>query len=158
VVDLDLAKFFDRVNHDILMSRVAGKVKDKRVLHLIRSYLFGKLFVNFSPAASNKAVKSIRETMREWRLHLRSDKSPEDLAGMFNSVIRGWINYFKSYYKSAMSPTFQHLDRILARWAMRKYKKLKGHQRRAVHWLARIAREQPKLFAHWQLLQKVAEQ
>ncbi len=39
VVDADLEKFFDRVNHDILMSRVAGEVKDKRVLKLIRSYL-----------------------------------------------------------------------------------------------------------------------
>ena len=39
VVDLDLAQFFDRVNHDILMSRVARRVKDKRVLHLIRRYL-----------------------------------------------------------------------------------------------------------------------
>jgi len=39
VVDLDLEKFFDRVNHDILMSRVARCVKDKRVLKLIRRYL-----------------------------------------------------------------------------------------------------------------------
>jgi RNA-directed DNA polymerase len=39
VVDLDLEKFFDRVNHDILMSRVARKVKDERVLKLIRRYL-----------------------------------------------------------------------------------------------------------------------
>lgn len=39
VVDMDLEKFFDRVNHDILMSRVARKVKDKRVLQLIRLYL-----------------------------------------------------------------------------------------------------------------------
>src|SRR5271157_3673912 len=39
VVDLDLEKFFDRVNHDVLMSRVARKVKDKRVLRLIRGYL-----------------------------------------------------------------------------------------------------------------------
>ena len=39
VVDLDLEKFFDRVNHDILMSRVARKVEDKRVLRLIRRYL-----------------------------------------------------------------------------------------------------------------------
>ena len=39
VVDLDLEKFFDRVNHDILMSRVARKVSDKRVLGLIRRYL-----------------------------------------------------------------------------------------------------------------------
>jgi len=44
VVDIDLAQFFDRVNHDILMSRVAGKIKDKRVLHLIRRYLQAGLF------------------------------------------------------------------------------------------------------------------
>lgn len=44
VVDIDLAKFFDRVNHDILMSRLARKVKDKRVLHLIRRYLQAGLF------------------------------------------------------------------------------------------------------------------
>ena len=39
VVDLDLAQFFDRVNHDLLMSRVAKEVADKRVLKLIRAYL-----------------------------------------------------------------------------------------------------------------------
>jgi len=39
VVDMDLEKFFDCVNHDVLMARVARKVKDKRVLKLIRRYL-----------------------------------------------------------------------------------------------------------------------
>ena len=39
VVDLDLEKFFDKVNHDVLMSRIARKVEDKRVLRLIRRYL-----------------------------------------------------------------------------------------------------------------------
>jgi RNA-directed DNA polymerase len=39
VVDLDLEKFFDRVNHDVLMARVARRVKDKRILRLIRRYL-----------------------------------------------------------------------------------------------------------------------
>jgi RNA-directed DNA polymerase len=39
VVDMDLEKFFDRVNHDILISRIARRVKDKRVLTLIRRYL-----------------------------------------------------------------------------------------------------------------------
>ena len=39
VVDMDLEKFFDRVNHDILMSLVARRVKDKRILLLIRRYL-----------------------------------------------------------------------------------------------------------------------
>lgn len=39
LVDIDLEKFFDRVNHDILMSRVARRVSDKRVMRLIRRYL-----------------------------------------------------------------------------------------------------------------------
>ena len=39
VVDMDLEKFFDLVNHDVLMARVARRVKDKRVLGLIRRYL-----------------------------------------------------------------------------------------------------------------------
>jgi RNA-directed DNA polymerase len=39
VVDLDLEKFFDRVNHDILMGRIARRIGDKRVLRLIRAYL-----------------------------------------------------------------------------------------------------------------------
>lgn len=39
MVDLDLEKFFDRVNHDVLMSRVARRVEDKRLLKLIRAFL-----------------------------------------------------------------------------------------------------------------------
>lgn len=39
VVDLDVEKFFDRVNHDVLMARVARRIKDKRFLKLIRSFL-----------------------------------------------------------------------------------------------------------------------
>jgi group II intron reverse transcriptase/maturase len=39
VVDLDLEKFFDRVNHDILMGRLSRRIEDKRMLRLIRAYL-----------------------------------------------------------------------------------------------------------------------
>ena len=46
VVDIDLSKFFDRVNHDRLMARLATRVRDKRVLKLIRAYLNSGIMVN----------------------------------------------------------------------------------------------------------------
>ena len=46
VVDIDLEKFFDRVNHDMLMARVAREMKDKRVLKLIRAHLNSGVMVN----------------------------------------------------------------------------------------------------------------
>ncbi len=71
---------------------------------------------------------------------------------MFNCCIRGWINYYGRYYKSALYPTLRRTDIFLARWAYRKFKSLRGHEWRARHWLERIARRQPRLFAHWGLL------
>ena len=113
----------------------------------------GAYFVSFSPAVSRGAAKRIRQEMRRsWRLPRRTDKALTDLAHMFNPVIRGWIGYFGHYHKSALYPVFRHLNLTLGWWAMRKYKRLKGHRRRAEHWLGRIARRQPTLFAHWQLL------
>jgi hypothetical protein len=52
------------------------------------------LGVSFSPAISTKALTAIRQTVRSWSMHRRSDKTLDDLAGMFNSHIRGWINYY----------------------------------------------------------------
>ena len=46
VVDVDLEKFFDRVNHDILMARLAGHIADKRVLRLVRRYLQAGILVH----------------------------------------------------------------------------------------------------------------
>jgi RNA-directed DNA polymerase len=54
----------------------------------------GKVGVSFSPAASDKALKEIRQTVRGWSLHERSDKALDDLVRMFNVHIRGWIKYY----------------------------------------------------------------
>jgi RNA-directed DNA polymerase len=113
---------------------------------------WGKYFINFSPAVSNQAATKMRREMRRWRLHLRSDKALDDLAHMWNPVLRGWINYYGRFYKSALHRVFRHLNRTLIRWASRKYKRLRGHQRRAEYWLGRVARREPRMFAHWHLL------
>jgi RNA-directed DNA polymerase len=98
-----------------------------------------RFFVNFSPALSSKAAKSIRKAIRNWKIHLMSDKSIFDLSMDANPVIRGWINYYGMYYKSALHPIFNQLNRALIKWAMRKYKRLRNRQRKAYHWLGRIA-------------------
>ena len=49
----------------------------------------GKYFINFSPAVSRNAGKVMSQEARRWKLHLRSDKSLEDLSRMFGPVIRG---------------------------------------------------------------------
>jgi len=110
---------------------------------------YGKYFMNFLPAMSNKAVKWIGRKMRKWKLHLWSCRSIEELASMFNPVIRGWINYYGKFYKTKLYPVFKQLNMILIRWAMRKYKKLRRHQKRASHWLRRISKRDCVLFVHW---------
>lgn len=111
----------------------------------------GKCFVNFSPAISQRATKEISKTIRQWKLHLRSDKSLEDLAHMFNAVVQGWVNYYGRFYPSAMYPVLRHIEDNLVQWACRKHKRLRCHKTRAAHLLGRIAKDERNLFVHWKL-------
>lgn len=112
---------------------------------------YGKYFINFTPAVSNKAKKAMRQNIRGWRMHLKPDKTLEDLSRMFNPIIRGWINYYGRFYKSEMYAVYRHIDRALVRWVRKKYKRLQNHQRRATYWLGGVAKREPKLFTHWQM-------
>ena len=112
---------------------------------------WGKTFVNFTPAISRKAANRIRKEIRSWKIHLRSDKSLTDLAKMFNKQVQGWVNYYGSYYKSAMYPFLKNIERFLIRWVTRKYKRYQRHKRRAKYWLGRVRKREPNLFVHWRL-------
>jgi RNA-directed DNA polymerase len=118
----------------------------------------GEVFVSFLPAVSAYAAKAIRRTIRSWRIHRMADKSIFDLSRMFNPIIRGWVNYYGHFYKSALYPILNQLNGSLQRWAMRKYKKLYRRRRRAFYWFGRIAKQMPYLFAHWQLVRQSAGQ
>jgi RNA-directed DNA polymerase len=110
----------------------------------------GVFFVSFLPGVSGKAAKAIVVEMRRWRIHRKSDKSLEDISRMYNRVVRGWVNYYGRYYKSALVSVLKCLNRRLVRWAQTKYKRYRS-QRRATRWLRAIARQHPDWFAHWRL-------
>ena len=109
----------------------------------------GHHFVSFLPAVSKDAVKAMSREVRSWHLARRSDKTLDDLARMFNSIVQGWINYYGRFYKSGLLSFLRRLNRHLARWACRKFKRLRRRERRAMAWLAEVARRAPRLFAHW---------
>jgi len=106
---------------------------------------------SFLPAASPQALKRISPTVRSWALHHRSDRSLQDLAQIYNPCIRGWITYYGSFYRTRLRPTLKRIDLYVIRWSRRKFKRLRRKTKGARDWFDRIRREQPTLFAHWQL-------
>lgn len=113
---------------------------------------WGRFFVSFLPAISAKAAKSIRQTIREWRMaSTRNNQQLEDLARTFNSTMWGWANYYGRFYRSKLLQVLRHFNEALAAWVRRKYKRFRRRERASMHWLGRIARREPKLFVPWQL-------
>lgn len=109
----------------------------------------GKRFMSFLPAASREAQKELLRKVREKRLRQHVGAKLEAVADALNPTLRGWLNYFRHFYSSALNGVYWQIDRRLMRWARTKYR---WHYRRAVNWLKRLKLQQPRLFAHWALL------
>jgi len=109
----------------------------------------GKVRTGFTPAVSRQATTAMRQSLRRRRLSLRSDLSLGSLAEYLAPRIRGWMAYYCRFRGSEFQPVADHVDRVIVRWAMRKYKRLRGHKHRAFAWLARAKRRFPALFPHW---------
>jgi RNA-directed DNA polymerase len=109
-------------------------------------------FMSFSPAMSAKAKKAKSKQIREWRLIRRSGTDLSDLAEEINPQVRGWINFYGAFYRSELYSIAARIDRHLVRWAMRKFKRLRGKPQRAWDRINAARQRQPRLFAHWHLL------
>jgi RNA-directed DNA polymerase len=107
------------------------------------------IFVNFSPAVSSSALKSMCAEIRRVGIRNRTELSLEDIARWYNPIIQGWLNYYGKYYPSALYRVLRCFNLTLVAWAMKKYKRLKGRKTRAAQFLEKIAEERPRLFAHW---------
>jgi RNA-directed DNA polymerase len=115
----------------------------------------GKAWISFLPAVSAAAMKRMKSQIREWDIPRQTSVSLNVLAQRYNAVMRGWLNYYGRFYKSAMRRVYDHFDRRLIAWARRKYRKLAEHSRRATRWLKQMVYRQPRLFFHWLAFGKV---
>ncbi|WP_329142536.1 group II intron reverse transcriptase/maturase [Streptomyces sp. NBC_01456] len=108
----------------------------------------GENFTSFLPAISKDAKKKISREVRSWRLHRKTQFTFTELAQRINPVVRGWMQYFGAFCRSALYPLLQRINAYMLRWVRRKYKRLRAFKKAHRCW-KRVIRQYPRLFAHW---------
>jgi RNA-directed DNA polymerase len=83
----------------------------------------GQIFTSFTPAISPEALKAKSQTVRGWRIHMRTGTSLDELAKAINPIVAGWINYYGLFGRKMLSQLLRHVNTYLTRWARRKYKR-----------------------------------
>lgn len=117
---------------------------------LVRSK-HGKTFVSFTPAISNRSIKSIRSKIKEWKLHKKTNWTLNEIAQIMNPITRGWFNYYGSFNKAKLYCIKEYIDLYLVKWAMGKFKKYEHRKMKAANWVGNLSKTQRDLFSHWQL-------
>ncbi len=108
----------------------------------------GRKFTSFLPAISKDALNKISAQVRSWRLQLRTGSTFADLAREINPVVRGWMNYYGAFYRSALYPLLTRINAYLLRWVRNKYRRLRGHKKARDAWNG-VTKRHPRFFAHW---------
>ena len=132
-MDVDLAKFFDEVNHDILMVRIAEKVQDKNILHLIRRYLQAGIMKdgvvwnrgkgrpqggNLSPLLSNIMLDVLDKELEkrgltfcryadDCNIYVRSERAGQRVMASMTKFIEGRLKLKVNAEKSAVARPWQ---------------------------------------------------
>lgn len=112
----------------------------------------GSLFRKMTPGASKKALKRIVAEIKSWKIHRSTTEEIQEFAWRHNATIRGWIGYYgKFWYRNFSYRLWTALQSRILKWIKAKYRK---SNKRARRYLAHVQAENPKLFAHWYLLQE----
>jgi len=110
---------------------------------------YGRLFTGFNPSVSRSALKRMNQAIRKLNINQRTPLKLNDLAARLNPMVRGWITYYGAFYPEPLKRFLVRIELRLGRWARNKYKRLRGHKRRAWSWLKQVRGVFPKLFVHW---------
>jgi group II intron reverse transcriptase/maturase len=108
----------------------------------------GRQFSSFNPAISKQALKKISTEVRSWRLDHRTGDDLADLARYVNPIVRGWMQYYGAFYRSAIYQLLSRINAYLVRWIRKKYKRFRA-KKKAIQCWRRIVERCPRMFAHW---------
>jgi RNA-directed DNA polymerase len=108
----------------------------------------GEVFTSFLPAISAEALKKLGKEVRRWQLHRRTRLSEADIAKVINPVIRGWMQYYGAFYRSALYPLLARINTYLIRYLRKKFRRLRPWKKAKAAW-DRAVRQRPRFFAHW---------
>jgi len=101
---------------------------------------------------SAEAKKAKCTQIRGWHLNRRTGMDLSGVARDINPQVRGWINYYGAFYRSELYSLAKRIDEHIVRWAIQKFKRLRGKPTKAWAWLEAVQQHQPRLFAQWHLL------
>ena len=109
----------------------------------------GTVFNGFLPAVSKDAMKKMNRAVHSWRLHRWTSLSLNELAAWINQIVRGWVDYYGRYYRTALRPLLRRINAYILRWARKKYKRLRAFKR-AMAWWNGVVKRDSALLSHWQ--------
>jgi hypothetical protein len=108
----------------------------------------GNVFTGFGPAASKDAIKKMSEQVKSWRLHALTGHTIGEIARAINPVIRGWMQYYGTFYRTELYPLLRRINSFLVRWMRKKYRRLRPFKKAHEAW-KRVTSQYPRCFAHW---------
>jgi len=107
-----------------------------------------KTFTSFAPAISKDALNKISGEVRRWRLHRKTGQTFAELARWVNPIVRGWMQYYGAFHRSALYYLLARINSYLVRWLRKKFKRLKSFKKVKAAW-QRVTSQYPNTFAHW---------
>ena len=113
----------------------------------------GKLFLGYDCAISISSRKRIADKLEALDVKKLSFKSIVGVAQYLNPMIRGWVHYYGKFKMYELTKVFRLLSRRLVWWARKRYKRYKTSIRKAYKWLARVRKQYPTMFYHWNFSQ-----
>ncbi len=114
----------------------------------------GQMMLGFNPAVSKDALKEMGARVRSWRLHRCTNLTEKDLARWINPIVRGWMQYYGAYYRSALYPLLGRINAYLVRWLRNKYERLRRRKKAQKAWENAVALR-PSFFSHWRWVPSV---